>query len=75
MKDELEQCIKNKLIAYFEKLADENASSVLDMVNRQTESGTIKFVLDKVNNNKSAAARILGISRATLKKKILLYKL
>jgi len=45
------------------------------MVTQQAESATIKFVLDKVNQNQSEAARILGINRATLKKKVSLYNL
>jgi len=48
---------------------------VFKMVTQQAESATIKFVLDKVNQNQSEAARILGINRATLKKKASLYNL
>ena len=74
MTNELEECIKRKLKVYFEQLGNEKGSQVLNMVTRITESTTIKFVLDKVDNNKSEAAKILGISRSTLAKKILLYK-
>ncbi|HCX13221.1 MAG TPA: hypothetical protein DHJ28_02960 [Gammaproteobacteria bacterium] len=45
------------------------------MVTQETESVTIKFVLDRVEQNQSKAARILGMNRGTLKKKIELYKL
>jgi Fis family transcriptional regulator len=56
-------------------LNGESANGVLKMVSHQSESATIKFVLDKVNQNHSEAARILGINRATLKKKASLYNL
>ncbi|SMN12189.1 hypothetical protein SPBRAN_402 [uncultured Candidatus Thioglobus sp.] len=45
------------------------------MVAQESESTTIKFVLDRVKQNQSEAARILGMNRGTLKKKIELYKL
>jgi Fis family transcriptional regulator len=56
-------------------LNGEKANGVFKMVTNQAESTTLKFVLDKVNQNHSEAARILGINRATLKKKVALYKL
>jgi len=56
-------------------LNGESVNGVLKMVSHQCESATIKFVLDKVNQNHSEAARILGINRATLKKKASLYNL
>jgi Fis family transcriptional regulator len=56
-------------------LNGEKSNGVFKMVTQQAESATLKFVLDKVNQNHSEAARILGINRATLKKKATLYKL
>ena len=71
----LQDCIKDSLEKYFSDLNGETSNGVFKMVTQQTESATIKFVLDKVNQNQSEAARILGINRATLKKKINLYNL
>ena len=71
----LQDCIKDSLEKYFSDLNGEKSNGVFKMVTQQTESATIKFVLDKVNQNQSEAARILGINRATLKKKISLYNL
>jgi len=71
----LQDCIKDNLEKYFSDLNGETSNGVFKMVTQQTESATIKFVLDKVNQNQSEAARILGINRATLKKKISLYNL
>ncbi|WP_416652443.1 helix-turn-helix domain-containing protein [Candidatus Pseudothioglobus sp. Uisw_086] len=71
----LQDCIKDSLEKYFLDLNGETSNGVFKMVTQQTESATIKFVLDKVNQNQSEAARILGINRATLKKKVSLYSL
>ena len=71
----LQDYIKDSLEKYFSVLNGETSNGVFKMVTQQTESATIKFVLDKVNQNQSEAARILGINRATLKKKINLYNL
>ena len=71
----LQDCIKDNLEKYFADLNGETSNGVFKMVTQQTESATIKFVLDKVNQNQSEAARILGINRATLKKKASLYNL
>jgi len=71
----LQDCIKDNLEKYFADLNGETSNGVFKMVTQQTESATIKFILDKVNQNQSEAARILGINRATLKKKVSLYNL
>ena len=71
----IQDCIKDNLEKYFSDLNGEPSNGVFKMVTQQAESATIKFVLDKVNQNQSEAARILGINRATLKKKASLYKL
>jgi Fis family transcriptional regulator, factor for inversion stimulation protein len=72
---DLPACINAKLNLYFDQLNGESTSGVFKMVMQETESATIKFVLDKVEQNQSEAARILGMNRGTLKKKIELYKL
>ena len=72
---DLQDCINDKLEKYFSDLNGEKANGVFKMVTNQAESTTLKFILEKVNHNHSEAARILGINRATLKKKVDLYKL
>jgi Fis family transcriptional regulator len=71
----IQDCIKDNLEKYFSDLNGEPSNGVFKMVTQQAESATIKFVLDKVNQNQSEAARVLGINRATLKKKVSLYNL
>jgi DNA-binding NtrC family response regulator len=51
-----------------EKSAGTNSASLLSL--SEMEEQYIKKVLNSVNNNKSKAARILGISRTTLREKI-----
>ena len=75
MNTDLPACINAKLDRYFEQLKGEKVSGVFKMALQETESATIKFVLDRVEQNQSEAARILGMNRGTLKKKIELYKL
>jgi Fis family transcriptional regulator len=72
---DLPACINAKLTRYFEQLSGEQTSGVHKMVMQETESVTLKFVLDMVEQNQSEAARILGMNRGTLKKKIELYKM
>lgn len=72
---DLPKCINTKLEYYFEKLKGRQASGVYKMVIQESEYITIKFVLNMVEQNQSEAAKILGINRGTLKKKIKLYKL
>ena len=72
---DLPACINAKLERQFEQLNGESANGVFKMVMQETESVTIKFVSDAVEQNQSEAARVLGMNRGTLKKKIELYKL
>ncbi len=72
---DLPACINAKLTRYFDQLDGEQASGVHKMVMNEVEPVVIKFILELVNNNQSEAARILGVNRGTLKKKIEFYKL
>ena len=71
----MEERLKIKLKKYFNSLDGEEAHDVLKMVLDDVEPVVIKYVLDRVNQNQSRAAKILGLNRGTLKKKINLYKL
>ncbi len=72
---DLPTCINTKLTRYFEQLKGETASGVHKMVMQETESIVIEFVLKASEQNQSKAAKILGMNRGTLKKKIELYNL
>jgi Fis family transcriptional regulator len=72
---DLPTCIHTKLERYFQQLNGEPVSGVHKMVINEVEPIVIQFVLNLANHNHSETARILGINRGTLKKKIELYKL
>ena len=63
------------LEAYFNKLEDQQASDVYEMVLQQVEKPLIEFVLQQADNNQTHAANVLGINRNTLKKKMQKYDL
>ncbi|MEK9574985.1 MAG: helix-turn-helix domain-containing protein [Gammaproteobacteria bacterium] len=71
----MEERLRIKLKKYFNSLDGEEAHDVMKMVLDDVEPVVIQYVLDKVNQNQSKAAKILGLNRGTLKKKIDLYKL
>ncbi len=72
---DLPACIDAKLRRYFQQLNGECANGVHKMVMQESESLVIKFVLEHTERNHSQTAKILGINRGTLKKKIKLYNL
>ena len=50
---DLHDCINDNLEKYFSDLNGESSNGVFKMVTQQAESATIKYVLDKVNQNQS----------------------
>lgn len=60
---------------YFAKLEGEEASNVYQMVLAQVEVPLLKTVMRYTNGNQSKAAKVLGLSRGTLRKKLAIYQL
>ncbi len=69
------KAIQQNLDVYFDDLEGEEATQVLDMVVGLAEKTTLAYVMERVNHNQSKAARILGVSRNTLRKKLMIYQL
>ena len=68
--------IEEKLNKYFSLLnGDHPATGLYHQILKEVEKPLIKTVLKNVNGNKLKTAKILGINRNTLAKKIILYKL
>jgi Fis family transcriptional regulator len=64
------------LEAYFNTLGDEaEASQIWNMVMQCVEKATLEMVMEKSQFNQSRAAEMLGITRNTLRKKLLSYEI
>lgn len=60
---------------YFTHLDGQPTNNLLEMVLREVEVPLLQTVLEQTKGNQSKAATILGISRATLRKKLHQYSL
>lgn len=69
LRDSVEEVVEG----YFDALGNQHASSVYDMVLGEVEPPLLESVLKHTRNNQSKAARMLGLSRGTLRKKLKLY--
>lgn len=58
---------------YFKHLDGEQPHAVYDMVLGCVEEPMLLFILNKTGGNQSQAAKILGINRNTLRKKMAQY--
>ena len=67
---DIAQCIEQNLDKYFHDLQGENPSDVYAMVLLQVERPLLGYVLNMCGGNQSQAARILGLNRNTLRKKL-----
>jgi Fis family transcriptional regulator len=65
--------VNDAVECYFSNLNGETVTGLYDMVISEVEKGLLLAVLEKSESNQSEAARILGISRTTLRKKMNLY--
>ena len=71
----LASTVKKGLQLYFSSLDGHEPTSVYKMVMTEVELPIFEAAMEYVNGNQSRAARILGVSRSTLRKKIKLYGL
>ena len=71
----LSEQVKKAMKKYFANLGDANPANIYEMVMAQVEPELFKAVMKHTNNNQSKAANILGLNRATLRKKLYRYKI
>ena len=71
----LSEQVKKAMKKYFANLGDANPANIYEMVMAQVEPELLKAVMKHANNNQSKAANILGLNRATLRKKLYRYKI
>lgn len=74
----LNQYIKSSLQKYFanfEQIESKNIANLYQLVLNEVEKPLLETVLEYTKDNQSLAAKLLGISRNTLRKLMNLYKL
>lgn len=67
--------VQNALKQYFGQLDGTEPSNLYTLVLAEMEIPLLKMVMRFTNDNQSKAAKILGISRGTLRKKLAMYEL
>lgn len=71
----LRNTVRETLKDYFYKLGGYDPSNLYDTVLEEMERPLIEVVLQRTRGNQSRAAKILGLSRGTLRKKMKQYSL
>ncbi len=66
----LRACVRTALERYFASLDGEDPGGLYDMVMREVEGPLLEVVMREARGNQTRAAEILGISRATLRRKL-----
>jgi Fis family transcriptional regulator len=69
----LRECVRAAVRAYLRNMAGQDVQALHRLVMEEVERPLIETVLESTRNNQSVAARILGISRSTLRKKLAAY--
>ncbi|MGQ0544726.1 MAG: helix-turn-helix domain-containing protein [Betaproteobacteria bacterium] len=68
--NEVAESVKRSLERYFKDMDGEKPTSIYEMVLKNIEKPMIETVLQHAEGNLSLAAEMLGINRATLRKKM-----
>ncbi len=71
----LRTCVKEAVENYFRQLDGDEVSGFFNLVMAEVEAPLLETVLAHANGNQSRAAAMLGINRATLRKKLKRYNL
>ena len=66
----LHRCVENALDAYFAALDGERTRGLFDLVMAEVERPMLASVMRHVGGNQCRAAEVLGLSRGTLRKKL-----
>ena len=68
-------CVRDALEEYFGHLGDYEPSNLYQLVLAELERPLFESVMKRCGGNQTQAARILGISRGTLRKKLVQYEI
>lgn len=71
----LKDCVRQALNDYFKQIDGEEITNLYDMVLAEVEAPLLEVVLEMTRSNQSSAARMLGVNRGTLRKKLKQYNL
>ncbi|MDA9913769.1 DNA-binding transcriptional regulator Fis [Methylophilaceae bacterium] len=75
MDNNLQDKIETLLDNYFKDLDGEKPNDVYNMVLRSVEKPLLIYIMNYAQGNQTKAAKILGLNRNTLRKKLELYNL
>jgi Fis family transcriptional regulator len=75
MEQNLQDKIETLLDKYFKDLDGENPNDVYDMVLHSVEKPLLIYIMNYAQGNQTRAAKILGLNRNTLRKKLEFYNL
>jgi Fis family transcriptional regulator len=70
-KNDIALCVTHSLDCYFADLDGETPVNVYDMVIRQVERPLLESIMERASGNQTSAAAMLGITRNTLRRKLL----
>ncbi|MCH8262068.1 MAG: hypothetical protein IIA77_03315 [Proteobacteria bacterium] len=73
--ESIHQCVESALNLYFEDMDGHDPSDLYELIISQTEEPMLEIVLKQTQGNITRSAEILGINRATLRKKLKKYAL
>ena len=73
MKKNLSDNIDTLLDQYFNDLDGDQPSAIYEMVINTVEKPLLLYIMNKTEGNQSKAAKILGLNRNTLRKKLKQY--
>ena len=75
MKQNLPDNIDTLLDQYFNDLDGDQANAIYEMVINTVEKPLLLYIMNKAEGNQSKAAKMLGLNRNTLRKKLKQYNL
>ncbi len=74
-RDVLEECVRTSLERYFEDLGESKPHDMWEMVMLCVERPVLEVALRHCDGNQSRASEMLGMTRNTLRKKLLAHKI
>ncbi len=71
----LSSAVEHSVQDYFKQLNGEEVTGIYDMVLKETERPLLEVTMREAGGNQTRAAKLLGINRNTLRKKLSRYGL